>query len=110
MNRIIGKTAVITGASSGIGEACARAFAARGANLVLLARREDRLEALEEDVSGNGVEVITRVHDVRDRAAAGAFATDLEDRGIVPDILLNNAGLARGLSPIHEGEIDDWRR
>ena len=108
MNRIIGKTAVITGASSGIGEACARAFAERGANLILLARRQNRLEALEEDLPGNGVHVITRVHDVRDRTAAGAFATDLEDRGMVPDILLNNAGLARGLSPIHEGEIDDW--
>ena len=108
MNRIIGKTAVITGASSGIGEACARAFAERGANLILLARRQDRLEALEEDLSGNGIHVITRVHDVRERGAADAFTTDLEDRGIVPDILLNNAGLARGLSPIHEGEIDDW--
>ena len=108
MNRITGKTAVITGASSGIGEACARTFAEQGVNLVLLARREDRLEALGEELSGNGIHVITRVHDVRDRAAASAFARDLEDRGIVPDILLNNAGLARGLSPIHEGEIDDW--
>ena len=43
-----------------------------------------------------------------DRAAASDFASDLTERGIVPDILLNNAGLARGLSPIHEGEIDDW--
>ena len=108
MNRIKGKTAVITGASSGFGEACARAFAERGANLVLLARRQDRLEALAEELSETGVDVITRVHDVRDRAAASDFASDLTDRGIVPDILLNNAGLARGLSPIHEGEIDDW--
>ena len=108
MNRINGKTAVVTGASSGFGEACARAFAERGANLVLLARREERLEALAKELSETGVDVITRVHDVRDRAAASDFASDLRDRGIVPDILLNNAGLARGLSPIHEGEIDDW--
>ncbi len=108
MNRLSGKTAVITGASSGIGEACARAFAERGTNLILLARRKDRLEAVGQQLSGNGVQVITRVHDVRDREAAGAFAADLVERGIVPDILLNNAGLARGLSPIHEGEIDDW--
>ncbi len=108
MNRLKGKTAVITGASSGFGEACARSFAELGVNLVLLARRQERLEALEQDLSGNGIHVITRVHDVRDRAAASAFASDLEDRGIVPDILLNNAGLARGLAPIHEGEIDDW--
>ena len=108
MNRIIGKTAVVTGASSGFGEACARAFAERGVNLVLLARRQDRLEALKEDLSQDGVEVVTRVHDVRDRAAASAFAVDLKDRDIVPDILLNNAGLARGLEPIYEGDIDDW--
>jgi NADP-dependent 3-hydroxy acid dehydrogenase YdfG len=108
MNRLSGKTAVITGASSGIGEACAHAFAERGTNLVLLARRKDRLEAVGQQLSGNGVQVITRVHDVRDREAAGAFAADLVERSIVPDILLNNAGLARGLSPIHEGEIDDW--
>ena len=108
MDRIKGKTAVVTGASSGFGDACARAFAERGANLVLLARRQERLEALAEELSETGVDVITRVHDVRDRAAASDFASDLTDRGIVPDILLNNAGLARGLSPIHEGEIDDW--
>jgi len=108
MNRIKGKTAIVTGASSGFGAACARAFAELGANLVLLARRQERLEALAEELSETGVDVVTRVHDVRDRAAASDFASDLKDRGIVPDILLNNAGLARGLSPIHKGEIDDW--
>ena len=108
MNRIKGKTAIVTGASSGFGAACARAFAELGANLVLLARRQERLEALAEELSETGVDVVTRVHDVRDRVAASDFASDLKDRGIVPDILLNNAGLARGLSPIHKGEIDDW--
>lgn len=108
MNRIKGKTAVITGASSGFGAACARAFAERGTNLILLARRQDRLEALAQELSENGVDVITRVHDVRDRAAASEFAADLKDRGIAPDILLNNAGLARGLEPIYKGDIDDW--
>ena len=108
MNRIKGKTAIVTGASSGFGAACARSFAELGANLVLLARRQERLEALAEELSETGVDVVTRVHDVRDRAAASDFASDLKDRGIVPDILLNNAGLARGLSPIHKGEIDDW--
>jgi 3-hydroxy acid dehydrogenase/malonic semialdehyde reductase len=108
MNRIIGKTAVITGASSGFGEACARVFAKQGANLVLLARRQDRLEAFAEELSEEDIEVITRVHDVRDRAAALDFASDLRARDIAPDILLNNAGLARGLEPIYEGDIDDW--
>ena len=60
-------------------------------------------------MSQDGVEVVTRVHDVRDRAAAQRLSrSDLKDRDIVPDILLNNAGLARGLEPIYEGDIDDW--
>ena len=108
MNRIRGKTAIVTGATAGIGEACARAFAERGANLVLLARRGERLAALREELSAEGVEVVTRVHDVRDRAAAEDLATDLKERAIAPDILLNNAGLARGLSTIQEGDVDDW--
>jgi NADP-dependent 3-hydroxy acid dehydrogenase YdfG len=108
MNRIKGKTAVITGASSGFGAACARVFAEQGVNLFLLARRQERLEAIAQELSETGVDIVTRVHDVRDRAAASAFAADLKDRGITPDILLNNAGLARGLEPLYKGDIDDW--
>ncbi len=108
MNRIEGKTAVITGATSGIGKSCARQFAERGANLVLLARREERLEALRDELSETGVNVEVRVHDVRDRTLANELADDLKERGIAPDILLNNAGLGRGLGTIQEGDIEDW--
>ncbi len=108
MNRIDGKTVVITGATSGIGESCARLFAERGANLILLARREERLNAIREELSRTRVDVAVRVHDVRDRALADELAADLRERGVVPDILLNNAGLARGLATIQEGDIEDW--
>jgi len=104
MHRIKRKTAAVTGASSGIGEACARAFAARGANLVLLARKQDRLETLGQKLSEKGIEVIARVHDVRDRAAASDFASDLTDRGTVRDFLLSNAGLSRGSAAVHHRE------
>jgi 3-hydroxy acid dehydrogenase/malonic semialdehyde reductase len=108
MNRIEGKTAIVTGATSGIGESCARLFAERGANLILLARREERLKALRDALSGTGVDVELRVHDVRDRFLASALAEDLKERGITPDILLNNAGLGRGLGTVFEGDIEDW--
>jgi len=109
MNRIIGKRVLITGASSGIGEACARLFAERGADLVLCARREDRLRDLARelrDVHGVGVEA--RTLDVSDREAVRAFVEGLQDEDLFPDILVNNAGKALGLSKLQEGDIDDW--
>tara|TARA_Y100000590_G_scaffold101430_1_gene115158 strand:+ start:11219 stop:12001 length:783 start_codon:yes stop_codon:yes gene_type:complete len=108
MNRIQGKTVIITGATAGIGESCARLFAERGANLILLARRKERLNNLCEELSGLGVEVTSRVHDVRDWSLADGLAKDLQERGVVPDILINNAGLGRGLGTIQEGNIEDW--
>lgn len=109
MNRIKGKLALITGASSGIGEACARALASYGADLILLARRQERLDALRialEDAYG--ISVLTAALDVRDRPAILAFAEELAADDVVPEILINNAGLSRGLDPIHEGSFDDW--
>ena len=108
MNRLQGKTAVVTGATSGIGESCARLFAERGVNLVLLARRETRLIALRDDLSAAGVDVEIRVHDVRNRHLADELAADLRARGVAPDILLNNAGLGRGLGTIQQGDVEDW--
>jgi 3-hydroxy acid dehydrogenase / malonic semialdehyde reductase len=111
MNRIKGKLVLVTGASSGIGAACARRFAAEGASLVLWARRLDRLEALaaelrdEHDVAVRVAEV-----DVTDRTAVNRAAETLVREGQVPDVLLNNAGLAAGLSKVHEGDPDDWDR
>ena len=110
MSRIKGKLALITGASAGIGQSCARRFAADGAHLVLWARRKERLDALAAELAATGVTVHTAGVDVRDRAAVNAAAESLLRDVGVPDILLNNAGLAAGLAKIHEGDPDDWDR
>ena len=111
MTRIAGRLALITGASSGIGLACARRLAADGANLVLWARREDRLRKLAAEISkDHGVTVRTAAVDVRDRRAVGRAAQQLIDGGAVPDVLVNNAGLAAGLATVQEGNPDDWER
>jgi 3-hydroxy acid dehydrogenase / malonic semialdehyde reductase len=111
MNRIRDRIILITGASSGIGEACARRFAADGAQLILWARRTDRLAALAAEMEdGGGHPVATLQLDVRDRQAVFAAARALGDAGLVPHILINNAGLASGFAPVHEGDPDDWDR
>ncbi len=110
MSRIKGKLALITGASAGIGLACARRFAADGANLVLWARRADRLEQVSAELTNGGVRVLTGVVDVRDRAAVNRAAAALLKGGAVPDILLNNAGLAAGLAKLQDGDPEDWDR
>ena len=111
MNRLTGKRILITGASSGIGAACARRFSEAGANLALWARRGPRLEALATELSSShGVEVRVARVDVRDRDAVTAEAATLLDDDWVPDILLNNAGLAAGLATVQEGDLDDWDR
>lgn len=105
------KTALITGASSGIGEACARRFARGGWNLILLARREERIKKLaaaltkEYQVTVHGLSA-----DVRQQKAAGMLVEYLSRHQLEVDLLVNNAGLAVGLEPIHEGFIDDWER
>lgn len=109
MNRIKGKTVLVTGASAGIGEATARAFASMGANLVLCARRKDRLAELKEELVGqHGSSVHTMGLDVRDRNAVEDFAAELKARDLVPDVLVNNAGKALGLHLLHEGLLEDW--
>ena len=111
VSRIAGKLALVTGASSGIGLSCARRFAADGANLVLWARRRDRLDATAKAAAReHGVTVDVAAVDVRDRAAVNAAVDALAAAGAVPDILLNNAGLAAGLSRLQEGDPDDWDR
>lgn len=111
MNRIQGKLALITGASAGIGEACARRFAAEGADVALWARRQDRLQQLAEELAReHGVTVYSRGVDVRDRDAVRAAVSSLLDEAGPPHILLNNAGLASGLSTTQDGDFDDWDR
>jgi len=110
MSRVSGKLALVTGASSGIGEACARRLAAEGAHLALWARRQERLTRLGAELEGaHGITVRTAAVDVRDRAAVNDAAAELL-AAQVPDILINNAGLAAGFTKIHEGDVDDWDR
>jgi 3-hydroxy acid dehydrogenase / malonic semialdehyde reductase len=111
MSRMDGRTVFITGASSGIGEACARRFAAEGAALVLWARRTDRLADVARDIRDtHEAGVIAEAVDVRDRDAVEAAVAAMVERGTVPDVLVNNAGLAAGLDRFHEGSHDDWDR
>jgi 3-hydroxy acid dehydrogenase / malonic semialdehyde reductase len=111
VNRIKGKLILVTGASSGIGESCARRFAAEGANLVLWARRADRLERLAAELgTAHRVSLSVAVVDVRDRTAVNRAAEALVSAGRVPDVLINNAGLASGMSRIQEGDPADWDR
>lgn len=108
-NRIKGRTVLITGASAGIGQACARAFAERGADLILLARRSARIEDLAAELEdAHGVDIRAFSLDVRDRTAVETLRDDLLDAGKMPDVLLNNAGKALGLSTLQAGDPDDW--
>ncbi len=102
----MGKIVLITGATSGIGEACARHFAECGYDLVLTGRNADKLEVLKAELSG--VKVKTLVFDVRDREAAKAAVESLEGRWRDIDVLVNNAGLALGLDKEYEGNLDEW--
>lgn len=101
------KTALITGATSGIGKATANAFAREGINLILCGRREERLDELKKELSKR-VAVYTLCFDVRDKAAVFEKINGLPEKFSKIDILINNAGNAHGLDPIQEGNIDDW--
>lgn len=94
------RTAVVTGASSGIGEATARTLAAQGFHVVVGARRLDRLEKLAADIDATALAL-----DVTDDASVEAFAAAIE----TADVLVNNAGGAKGLASVAEADLDDWR-
>ena len=109
MKRMDNSLACITGASSGIGASCARAFAAEGASLLLFARRKERLDVLAEELMRQyAVRVRTAPLDVRDRAQVDAVFGALPEEWHRIDILINNAGLARGFHKLHEGDVQDW--
>ena len=100
-------TVLITGATSGIGEACARSFAAKGAHLVLVGRRAERLKELASELSSvHQVAVTTVVADLRVRSQAEGLLESAKFPEI--DVLVNNAGLASGLEPFPENDPDDW--
>ncbi|HYO58650.1 SDR family oxidoreductase [Archangium sp.] len=105
MQTLQGWTALITGASAGIGEACALALSQAGARLVLTGRRGDRLEALAEKLQTPAHPLVLDVRSRRDvEASLAALPTGFAD----VDILVNNAGLSLGLEPAHEASLDDW--
>ena len=102
------KVALITGATSGIGEACARKFANGGYDLVITGRNVDRLKAVEQQARQLGADVLALEFDVRDRKAAAAAIESLKGKWAVIDVLINNAGLALGLDKEYEGDLEDW--
>ena len=103
------KIVLITGASSGIGEACAQVFAEAGAKLILAARRRDRLEALAKNLQAeHGTESLIIQLDVRDRSQVEQVIQDLPTEWQSIEVLVNNAGLSRGLDKLYEGLVEDW--
>jgi 3-hydroxy acid dehydrogenase/malonic semialdehyde reductase len=103
----MGSTALITGATAGFGEACARRFAGAGWKLVLTGRRVPRLEALREEL-GKATAVHVEAFDVRNRRETETRLATLPSEFRDVDLLVNNAGLALGLEPAQEADLDDW--
>ncbi|MDK9698790.1 MAG: SDR family oxidoreductase [bacterium] len=108
MPAVAGKNVFITGASAGIGEACARVFAREGARLLLTARRNERLAKLAAELKFDGVDVHWFELDVRKQKAVQAAIDGLPEAWRNIDILINNAGLSRGLDKLQDGKLDDW--
>ncbi|MCL7986360.1 SDR family NAD(P)-dependent oxidoreductase [Sphingobacterium sp. lm-10] len=104
------RTVLITGASSGIGKACALLLAQEGYRLVLCARRAERLEDLKKAIQQEhpGTDIFTFTLDVRDAAAVQQAVTTLPAEWQQIDVLINNAGLSQGLDPIQSGQLSDW--
>ena len=102
------KIVFITGASSGIGAACAKLFADAGAKLILAARRKERLQELVEKLNLKSSEFYLLELDVRDRKAVEFAISSLPSEWSAIDILVNNAGLSRGLDKLYEADFQDW--
>ncbi len=108
MNRLKDKCVMITGATSGIGEACAEQFAEAGSNLLLIARRKDRLQALCRRLADSyAIKTRDVILDVTDRKRVTASLDELPEEWQAVDFLINNAGLARGFNRFHEIDLDD---
>lgn len=101
---------LVTGATSGIGEATARIFANNGYDLILTGRRHMRLERLQEEFEALGIKVWTLCFDIKHRDATEEAIDSLPEEWKEIDILVNNAGLASGLNAIQDGDIDDWEK
>jgi 3-hydroxy acid dehydrogenase/malonic semialdehyde reductase len=104
-------TALITGATAGIGRSAALTLARNDFDVVITGRRANRLETLEEEIrSRTGADVLSLTFDIRDREAVRKACDELSGKWEDVEVLVNNAGLAAGLSPIHEGAVDDWEQ
>lgn len=103
------KIALITGATSGIGEACAKLFASFQYNLILTGRRTKRLEQLAGTLKTEfDIKVKTLTMDVRDKTEVESVLNSLDVEWTVVDVLINNAGLSQGLDPVQDGNTEDW--
>ncbi|HKQ61816.1 MAG TPA: SDR family NAD(P)-dependent oxidoreductase [Candidatus Polarisedimenticolaceae bacterium] len=109
MERLRDRVVFVTGASSGIGAACARAFAREGARLLVAARRQARLEALAAELGALGAPTVRTLQlDVRDERAVFESIAALPEPWDAIEVLVNNAGLSRGLDPLQSGSPADW--
>lgn len=102
------KIVMVTGATSGIGEACAKKFANGGYNVIITGRRHDKLEALKTQLEAQGTRVLALTFDVREREAARKAVESIDGEWADIDVLVNNAGLALGLDKEYEGDFNDW--
>lgn len=105
MNKIV----LITGATSGIGKACAQKFAAAKYNLIITGRRKERLDTLEKELkAAYGVDVLSLCFDVQDKEAVFSNITNLPEQWKQVDLLINNAGLALGRDSFEDADLNDW--
>lgn len=105
------QVALVTGATAGIGRATALLLAKNEFDIITTGRRQKKLESLEEEIrSKSSAEVLSLAFDIRDLDAVTSACEKLSGKWENIDVLVNNAGLAAGLNPIHEGVIDDWER
>lgn len=104
------KIALITGATSGIGQASATKIAEAGYNIIITGRRKERLTVLADEIRKKGSEVLELCFDIRDPQEVKAVIEGLSEKWKNISVLVNNAGLAVGASPIQEGVLDDWER
>ena len=102
--------ALVTGATSGIGKATARLLAQKGFDLIITGRRKERLDKLCKDLQSGSSDCISLSFDIRDNKAVEKAISSLPEKWQKVDLLINNAGLAAGLSPIHQNEISDWEQ
>lgn len=104
------KIALVTGATAGIGRACAEVLSQNNFNLIITGRRTERLEELKGELEKNGSNVLCLSFDIRSFEETKAALEQMDEQWKSIDVLINNAGLAAGLEPIHKGNVENWER